>query len=82
MHRSISAIIAMLTLTACGTQAVITNLTTDQVVVTASGDDGAIIMAVAQQGCAVHKRSAVPISQLCLDLYCLQRQVLFACKAE
>lgn len=82
MTKTIVLGVAVLALAACGTSAVVTNLTTDQAVVTVMGDDNAVVMATAGQACAVHKRVAVPISHVCMDIYCWQRQVLFACKAE
>jgi len=80
--RAIMAIgVAALALAGCAPQAAISNLTTDQVVVVSAGDDnGAASMQTAAQGCAVHKRVAVPISRLCMDQWCFQKQVLFACK--
>lgn len=64
----------------CTTQAAIRDLESDKVIVQAQGGDMSVIRQEAQRGCSVHGKSAVPISQSCLDGYCMRKEYLFACK--
>ena len=34
----------------------------------------------AREGCGIYSKTEVPISHVCLDQYCLRKEVLFACK--
>jgi hypothetical protein len=67
-------------LAACATNAVISDIATDKVKVVASGNDQAVIMGQARDGCAHYKRTPVAISKRCIDAYCIQSEYLFACK--
>jgi hypothetical protein len=82
MWKSLGVTCLAVVLAGCGTQTAVVNLTTDQAVVDAVGDDTSIIEATGEQACAVHGRDARWISQACADIYCLQRRVLFACVAR
>lgn len=67
-------------LMACATNAVISDIGSDKVKVVASGGDQNVIMAKAQEGCALYKKQPVPLSKRCLDGYCIQSEYLFACR--
>ena len=69
-------------LTGCATSAVISDLEEDKVIVEARGNNAAVIDAEARRGCAIHGRTAVPISKKCIDEYCIRAQHLFACKKQ
>ena len=59
---------------------VIYDLEADKVMVQATDDDAAT-MHTADAGCTIHGRKAVgPLSQRCLDGYCINKIYLFACK--
>lgn len=34
----------------------------------------------AQEGCGIYHKTPVPISQRCLDGYCINKELLFACQ--
>ena len=67
-------------LAACGTNAVISDLESDKVKVQARGGDMAVIDEEARRGCAIHGRSAVQVSYICLDQYCIRKEYLYACQ--
>jgi hypothetical protein len=77
--RVVAILGAAITLAGCGTQTAVVNLTTDQAVVDAIGNDTSIIEATGEQACAIHGREARWITQACADIYCIQSRVLFAC---
>jgi hypothetical protein len=61
---------------------VIYDLESDKVMVQATGDDAAT-RHTADEGCTIHGRKAVgPLSQRCLDGYCINKVYLFACKSS
>ena len=64
----------------CATNAVISDLEEDKVIVQASGGDMSVIQAEARKGCAIHNRAPVEVSYRCLDGYCMRKEYLFACK--
>ena len=65
----------------CAAPAVIADLETDKVIVQSRlGTSPEDIAAKAREGCALHGRTAVPISKQCLDNYCISANHLFACK--
>lgn len=80
MTKRLLALGAAAFLSACATNAVISDIATDKVKVVASGGDQSVIMGQAQQGCSLYKRVPVAISKRCLDTYCIQAEYLFACK--
>jgi hypothetical protein len=89
MLKALTGIVVLsLGLAACGTPLpVIADLEDDKVQVQYAGSDMNVLNAEAQNGCAIHDRTAVgPISNICgaSDGWgnCLTRQYLFACKAN
>lgn len=63
--------------------AVIADLESDKVVVQAgAGTPDHAIASVAAKGCAIHEGKPVRISHICLDAYCLRKNVLFACRRK
>jgi len=75
-----AALGAAIFLSGCVTKAVISDLESDKVIVQATGNDMAIIMAEARRGCSMHGRVPQEVSYRCLDNYCVQKEYLFACK--
>ena len=68
-------------LAACtATPAIISDLETDKVKIQGGlGTTEEMINAKANEGCAMHDRVAHPLSQVCLDNYCIRAEYLFAC---
>ena len=82
MWKSIAALsIIVVALSGCATRAVISDLEEDKVKVQATGNDMSVIMAEASNGCSIHDRKPISISNRCLDNYCVTKEYLFACKA-
>ena len=69
-----------LALAACAPHAAIIDFEEDKVLVEASGDDEALVLEEARRGCAIHGRTAVPLSSWCLDAVCSHAHHLFACR--
>lgn len=80
LRRTVSGIVAAFSLAACGTTAVVTDISQDKVRMVVSGNDAAFIQAKVNEACGVYKRDPVPISYRCLDLYCIETEYLWACK--
>ena len=81
-HRSAAALftIAAIMLSACSPPA-IADLEHDKVIVQADiTADPADIASEAARGCAIHGRTAVPVSKSCSDGRCTFFNYLFACK--
>ena len=65
----------------CAAPAVISDLEDDKVIVQGNQHTSQEDVAKkAAEGCAVHGRKAVPISQWCAGSYCSVKRHLFACK--
>ena len=73
-------VLALLMLAGCATNAVISDLEQDKVIVQATGNDQAVIDAKAREGCALHGRKPVAVSYRCLDGWCTQKEFLYACQ--
>ena len=66
-------------LSACVTNAVVSDLEQDKVKVQATGNDMTVIFAEARRGCAMHGRVPKEVSFVCLDDYCIKKEYLYAC---
>jgi hypothetical protein len=74
--------ISALTVCACASQPVISDINDSSIKVQASFTDNSRgdVSAVANNGCGNYGKNAVPISYRCLDGYCISKEFLFACK--
>ena len=66
----------------CTTTAIISDLSTDRVLVQATGGDMAVIEQEARRGCAIHDRIPVSVSVRCLDYGCINSEHLYACQPQ
>lgn len=81
MHRKITSIVAAaLVLSGCSGQPVIADISQDKVILQGNGASPDLLMAKANEACAIYKRQAQPLSQRCGDQYCIQKYYLFACR--
>ncbi|MCG6896270.1 MAG: PDZ domain-containing protein [Thiocapsa sp.] len=73
-------LIAGVILGGCSSSAVISELEEDKVVIQATYPNRAQVRAEADRGCAFHGRTAVPVSNRCIDEHCIRKSFLFACE--
>ncbi|MFY9975827.1 MAG: PDZ domain-containing protein [Chromatiaceae bacterium] len=78
--RHLGLFLSSLALAACSGSAVITELDEDGVVVQGRFPNPTHVEAEASRGCAFHGRTAVLVSQECLDRTCNTRRFVFACR--
>lgn len=78
--RSLSQLLMSFALAGCSSSAVIRQVDENRVIVQAKNASQTQVRAEADRGCAFHGRSAVSVSQQCLDANCSTQQFLFACK--
>jgi hypothetical protein len=81
LMRAPAILIGLVAVAACAAPAVISDINDSAIKIQVNAyTSPAEIDQRAQEGCGIYNKQPVPISQRCLDQYCVSKELLFACK--